>query len=199
MVAPPLMITGAALAMVIVVEGAGEGVTSTPAEVSFTVRVMVPATVPVCTRGAPVKTAEVVPAGTWKLTVPPPVVNCTAGSAGRPEAGVNRSVTCPVISSGYVLPRLIPRVSCVAGEGVLDNPEKVTAGPGGTPTVMVNDFVPVWPPPVTDTVKLNVPGADGVPLRAPVEVLSVIPAGNAPAEIDHVYGVVPPVAASVWL
>jgi hypothetical protein len=64
-------------------------------------------------------------------------------------------------------------------------------------TVMVNDWVAVWPPPVTLTVKVNVPGAVGVPLMEPAE-LSVIPAGNAPVETDHA-NVPLPLAVSVWL
>ncbi len=64
-------------------------------------------------------------------------------------------------------------------------------------TVMVNDCVALWPPPVTLTVKVNVPGAVGVPLREPAE-LSVIPAGSAPVETDHA-NVPLPLAVSVWL
>jgi hypothetical protein len=44
-------------------------------------------------------------------------------------------------------------------------------------------------------VKLAVPATDGVPLIWPAE-LSVKPAGSAPAAIDHVYGGVPPLAAT---
>jgi len=39
--------------------------------------------------------------------------------------------------------------------------------------------------------------AVGVPVIAPVLVFSVSPAGSVPLVNDHVYGVVPPVAASV--
>jgi hypothetical protein len=53
-----LLISGALLAMVSLVEGAGEGVMSMPAAVSFRVSVMVPDTVPICTPGvAPLNTA----------------------------------------------------------------------------------------------------------------------------------------------
>ena len=48
------------------------------------------------------------------------------------------------------------------------------------------------------TVNVTVPVAVGVPLMTPA-ALSVSPAGNAPADTDQVYGVLPPVAASVWL
>src|SRR5512134_3616853 len=52
--------------------------------------------------------------------------------------------------------------------------------------------------PVTWTVKLDVPTVVGVPLIVPpVDRLS--PAGRLPAETDQLYGVVPPVAARVWL
>lgn len=37
----------------------------------------------------------------------------------------------------------------------------------------------------------------GVPLRTPVEVLSVMPAGRVPAVKDQLYGVVPPIAVNV--
>jgi len=49
---------------------------------------------------------------------------------------------------------------------------------------------------VTCAVIVKLPDAVGVPLSAPAE-LSVTPAGNAPAVIDQLYGVVPPVAAKV--
>ena len=65
--------------------------------------------------------------------------------------------------------------------------------------VMVNDFVAVWPPPVTLTVKVNAPAAEGVPLSEPADVSSVIPAGRAPVETDQVNVAIPPAAASVWL
>ena len=102
-VTPCGTITGALLAIRMVVDGAGEGVTSAPAAVNFTVRVMVPATVPVCTLGAPpAKTAvsELEIIGTVKLAVRPPLVNCTAGSSVRPESGTKVMVTSPEISSG---------------------------------------------------------------------------------------------------
>jgi hypothetical protein len=47
---------------------------------------------------------------------------------------------------------------------------------------------------VTFTVKLAVPDADGVPLIWPA-ALSVKPVGSVPAEMDQVYGGVPPLAA----
>ena len=65
--------------------------------------------------------------------------------------------------------------------------------------VTVNDMVAVWPPPVTLTVKVEAPAADGVPLSKPVDAPSVIPAGRAPVETDQVNVAIPPAAASVWL
>ena len=47
------------------------------------------------------------------------------------------------------------------------------------------------------TVKVNVPGAVGVPVMVPAGVRER-PAGSWPTVMDQVYGVVPPVAASVW-
>jgi hypothetical protein len=46
-------------------------------------------------------------------------------------------------------------------------------------------------------VKFAVPDVVGVPLIAPVPAFSVSPTGSAPVVTLHVYGVVPPVAASV--
>src|SRR5512139_3476638 len=63
--------------------------------------------------------------------------------------------------------------------------------------VTANAFVAVVPP-VTCTVKLCVPNAVGVPLKTPA-VDRESPAGSVPADTDQLYGVVPPVAANVWL
>jgi hypothetical protein len=57
-------------------------------------------------------------------------------------------------------------------------------------TVIDRAWVAVWAVgtewSVTCTVKLEVPGAFGVPLIPPVDVLSVRPVGRAPDTIDHV-------------
>ncbi len=50
---------------------------------------------------------------------------------------------------------------------------------------------------VRDTVKLNVPNAEGVPEITPVPAASESPPGNAPLAMAHLYAVVPPVAVSV--
>jgi hypothetical protein len=52
---------------------------------------------------------------------------------------------------------------------------------------------------VTWTVKLDVPAVVGVPEITPVEAARLNPAGRLPVVINHVYGVWPPVAVSVWL
>jgi hypothetical protein len=52
--------------------------------------------------------------------------------------------------------------------------------------------------PATRTVKLEVPSAVGIPSRTPVAD-RLRPAGSVPEDTDQLYGVVPPVAASVWL
>lgn len=51
----------------------------------------------------------------------------------------------------------------------------------------------------TVAVKLAVPAAVGVPEITPVKALSVKPTGSEPAVIDQLYGVVPPLAASIVL
>ncbi len=86
--------------------------------------------------------------------------------------------------------------TCPAGTELVEIVTGVTAAA----TVMVNDFDAVCAvgvvESVTFTVKLNEPDAVGVPeIVPPVE--SVTPPGNAPELTFQVYGVVPPLAASV--
>ena len=70
----------------------------------------------------------------------------------------------------------------------------------GTNTVRLSGWVAVSElASVTLTVKLLVPVPVGVPEITPVLEASASPAGKVPAEMDQVYGVVPPVAASVVL
>lgn len=52
---------------------------------------------------------------------------------------------------------------------------------------------------VSVTVKLDVPRAVGVPVIAPVELLSVRPGGKLPVVTAQLYGVTPPVAVRVAL
>jgi hypothetical protein len=71
---------------------------------------------------------------------------------------------------------------------------------GDALTVRLNDFVAVNElASVTRTVKLLAPVPVGVPEIAPVLDPSPSPPGKAPETIDQVYGVVPPVAATVAL
>jgi hypothetical protein len=51
----------------------------------------------------------------------------------------------------------------------------------------------------TCAVKLNVPAAVGVPVIAPVDVLSESPGGSEPLTIEYVYGGTPPEATSAEL
>ena len=67
-------------------------------------------------------------------------------------------------------------------------------------TIMLSDRSAVFAGLLTSvarTVKLEVPAVVGVPVIAPVLGLRVRPAGRGPLRIDHVYGEVPPLAASV--
>ena len=75
---------------------------------------IVPATLPVCSaREEPAKSACDVLAGIVKLTVRPPVENCTEGSfAGLAPAGVKVSVRTPVMSTGYGLDSATSRDGC---------------------------------------------------------------------------------------
>ncbi len=72
----------------------------------------------------------------------------------------------------------------------------------GACTVMLKALVAVWTgllASVTETVKLDVPVAVGVPDMTPVVALSDKPPGSDPLAIDQAYGVVPPPAATVSL
>ncbi|MEI8344482.1 MAG: hypothetical protein WCG06_00240 [Candidatus Omnitrophota bacterium] len=66
-------------------------------------------------------------------------------------------------------------------------------------TAKLKTFVADSPlPPMTCTVKLAFVTTPGVPLMTPPE-LKVKPGGRLPEKMDHVYGVVLPVAANDWL
>jgi len=76
--------------------------------------------------------------------------------------------------------------------------ERLTVG-GGAAALIVTEktFVDEAPSaPSTRTVKLELSAVVGVPLRTPT-VDKVRPAGSVPTDTDQLYGVVPPVAASV--
>ena len=78
--------------------------------------------------------------------------------------------------------------------------EKSTEGGGAAALiVMEKSFVDeALLAPVTRTVKLELPAVVGIPSRTPVAD-RLRPAGSVPADTDQLYGLVPPVAASVWL
>ena len=66
--------------------------------------------------------------------------------------------------------------------------------------VMLNPCVALWElASVTCTVKLLVPKTVGVPEITPVLLFKPSPLGSVPDVIDHVYGVVPPLATRVVL
>ena len=77
----------------------------------------------------------------------------------------------------------------------------ICTGVTAAATVRLNDFVAVCAvgtvESVTLAVKVNVPGAVGVPEIVPVAAANVRPAGNAPALKLQLYGVVPPLACNV--
>jgi len=78
--------------------------------------------------------------------------------------------------------------------------ERLTEGGGAAPLIVtskirVDEALSL---PATRIVKMEVPVAVGVPLRTP-NGDKLRPAGSVPEDTDQLYGVVPPVAASVWL
>jgi len=78
--------------------------------------------------------------------------------------------------------------------------ERLTVG-GGAAALIVTEksFVDeALSAPVTRTVTLELAAVVGVPSRTPVAD-RLMPAGSVPEDTDQLYGVVPPVAASVWL
>jgi hypothetical protein len=78
--------------------------------------------------------------------------------------------------------------------------ERLTVG-GGPAALIVTEksFVDeALLAPATRIVKLEVPAVVGIPSRTPVAD-RLRPAGSVPADTDQLYGLVPPVAASVWL
>ena len=67
----------------------------------------------------------------------------------------------------------------------------------GGATTIESDLVAVCVPSFTCAVKLKVPAVVGVPAMAPLDAFNEKPGGKLPDASDHVYGVVPPVAASI--
>jgi len=83
----------------------------------------------------------------------------------------------------------IPTVPVLIAEQV------TTGGPG---LMVIEQPVPTAPL-ASVTLIVNVPGAVGVPLMAPVEVFRVRPAGNVPLLTENVSGAVPPVTVITGL
>ncbi len=80
--------------------------------------------------------------------------------------------------------------------------ELVVTDSGAGATVSVNDCVAVVgvvAESLADTVMLNDPATEGVPLITPVLAFKVSPVGSDPLAIDQTYGVMPPVARNVAL
>lgn len=84
---------------------------------------------------------------------------------------------------------------------VAGKPLSVIAGTAGGPAMVTVKGCCAATPllSVAFTVKVKLPAADGVPEIVPVVAPSERPAGNVPAETDHVIGFVPPEDWTVWL
>ena len=70
-------------------------------------------------------------------------------------------------------------------------------GPGITTVKLCWVLTPVLS--TACTVKMKLPGAEGVPETIPVVLPSESPAGSAPVVTDHVIAPVPPENWTVWL
>ena len=121
---------------------------------------------------APVPAFNVSPAGSA------PAVTLHVYGGVPPVAAIVCEYAVDTVPAGSGLPLLIVRVG-----GLIVSVYALDAVCGGAAASC------------TPTVKLAVPAVVGVPVMAPVELFSVSPAGNDPAVIAHVYGVVPPVTA----
>jgi hypothetical protein len=145
---------------------------SPDASVAFTVTMLVPAAI-----GVPViapaldklNPAGNVPLPNTYVSVPAPPVAATVAAYAVPT----------VPPANVVVENTIAGAAAIAIENV---------------AVAVSAGDPVS---VNVTVKLGLPAAVGVPVIAPVEPLRLSPAGNAPDVTVHVYGAIPPAAASV--
>ena len=100
--------------------------------------------------------------------------------------GVVPPLACSVVE--YTLPAVPPGSDVVV----------IAGGCAAAATAMLNAFVAVlFAASVTCTVNDTVPAVVGVPEITPVDEARLNPAGKAPALIDQLYGVVPPLACSV--
>jgi hypothetical protein len=164
-----------------------------------------PATDAVTSYGPPamlfaVKTADVATPLAFVVAVFTPFAKVPLGPvcAGAVNVTVPPASGCPPLSLTVAFKVAPNIVSIVALCGV--PLVAVIEGDTVAVTVTLSDFVAVIDlASVTRTVKLLVPVPVGVPEIAPVLGASASPAGKVPDRMDQVYGVVPPVAASVAL
>jgi hypothetical protein len=117
----------------------------------------------------------------------------------HPVSGVALSAT--TVPRAYVAEHVEPQLMPAGLLVTVPDPDVVTLSeydPSSTASWSARCAVPPRAS-VACTVKLLVATAVGVPVMAPVVALSARPAGSAPLVTDQVYGVLPPVAASVVL
>ena len=121
-----------------------------------------------------------------------PVDEARLNPAGKAPAlidqlyGVVPPLACSVVE--YAVPAVPPGSDVVV----------IVGGCAAAATAMLNAFVAVlFAASVTCTVNDTVPAVVGVPEITPVDEARLNPAGKAPALIDQLYGVVPPLACSV--
>jgi hypothetical protein len=132
-----------------------------------------------------------VPAVVGVPLIAPPVDR--ESPAGRDPEETDQLYGCVPPVAASVLLYAVPTVPAVSGLAV------EIVGAAAALIVKENDFVDeALFPPVTRTVKVEVPAVVGVPLIAP-PVDRERPAGRDPEETDQLYGVVPPLADNVWL
>lgn len=168
------------------------GVTETPIfEEATTVSVVEPVTLP--------EVAEIVVEPALSAVARPVVL--IVAVAVLLEAQVTLLVRfCVLLSENVPV-----AVNCCVPPAAIEGFAGVTAIDTSVAAPIVSDKVALWvcaglPEPVTLNVSdVLLTTCVGVPAMAPVEAFSFKPAGHVPLVKAHVYGVVPPVAASVAL
>src|SRR3954468_3136132 len=112
----------------------------------------------------------------------------------RTKARIVRPAILPVVNATLTEPTPVPSTA-------FDCTMAIPPPPALAVTAILRAFVAVCPLlSLTCTVKLLVPELLGVPEIAPVEAPRVSPAGRVPeTTTDQLYGVTPPLAASVAL
>ena len=129
------------------------------------------------------------------LLVKPRLCRSTQLPADGPEDGLYENVTTPEMGDG---PNAAWNDDHVPN-GVVAAVDRVSVTVDGILfTVSANTLVTLAVQSLSRTVNDAVPAAVGVPDSRPPE-LNVSPAGNAPALVVQVKGVVPPVMVSCWL